>query len=90
MVAIPKKYKARNQSILQFKEKHTEKQIGTTSPNLKSQTALKKYYSGKERFYNKDLVNIQSADSAICKGDNGSTILTVKKDLKNLLIATRL
>ena len=88
LVAIPMKYKARNQSTSQYKEKHTDKQIGTTSPNLKSQTALKKYYSGKERFYNKDLVNIQSAGSVICKEDNGSTTLTVKKDHKNLLIMT--
>ena len=60
-----------------------EKQTGITSLNLKSQTVLKKYYSGKARFYNKDLVNIQSANSAKNKGENGSTISNTKVAQKN-------
>ena len=57
-----------------------EIQTGITYPNLKSLTALKKFYSGKERFYNKDLVNIRAVNSVTCKVDNGSTILNVKAD----------
>ena len=60
-----------------------EKQTGITSLNLKSQTALKKYYSGQARFYNKDLVNIQSANSVKNKGENGSIISNAKEDQKN-------
>ena len=61
-----------------------EKQIGITSSNLKSQTALKKFYSGKERSYNGDLVNTKSVNFATWKTDNGSTTSNVKEDLKNL------
>ena len=69
--------------IRQYKGKIMDTLIGTWFTNVDFQIALKKFYSGKEKSINGDLINMQTVNSSTKLKDTGPITSHVHLDQNN-------